>query len=1043
MTKLEQVEHAIAALDQQRPLLGDAVVEAALESLRAKRAALRAATATEEQKRKQVTVLFADVSGFTALAETLDAEEVTELINALWTRLDAAITAQDGRIDKHIGDGVMAVWGAAGVREDDPERALHAALAMQAALAAFREARGAWLAMRIGLNTGPVLLGEVGSTHEFTAMGDAVNLAARLEQAAPVGGILISHHTYRHVRGLFDVVPQAPLMVKGKGQPVRTYLVRGARPRAFRMATRGVEGVETRLIGREAEWHFLQAAYARVVEGGVARWLTIVGDAGVGKSRLLVELERWSEQRPGSVTLFKGRAAPAWQSVPYSIVRDMFADRFEILESDRAATALAKFRAGMAGYLAPERADLVGHWIGFDFSVSPAVPALTGTPEFASLANTYLTHYMRALAQRQPLVMFLEDLHWADDSSLDLMEHLAAAIPPAPLLLIGLARPAFFERRPTWGRGQSAMERLELGQLSRAASGVLVDEILQSVGVIPEPLRALIVDQAEGNPFYIEELIKMLFEEGVIAPGPDGRSAWHVSLERLKQVHVPPTLTGILQARLDSLPRPERESLQHAAVVGRLFWDAAVTELAEAEPQQVGAALDALRYRELIYGREGSAFAGTEEYLFKHALLRDVTYETVLLKRRRGYHAQVAQWLERHAGERLGEYAGLIADHLERAGQAAQAASYLRQAGEKALTTGAFREALGFFRRALALLPEETPERVRILIQAGEALMWLGDYAEARRQLEAGRVLAQSRNDNGDCVDALDHLGSLAQEQGDWPKARAHLELSLALARQCADRTRVANALRSLGWLDIDQGAYRAAGLRFTECQALYQALGDRLGLARALNGLGTVAVNLGEFDNAQALYQACLRLYREAGFRPKEAVALHNLGECSRMQGDYSAARQYFREALEIFREIDSRTSVALALGNLGHVAAATEDYPAASTAYCEALQIALSVKAIPYALDTLAGLAGVLGRTASPGRALELLGLISNHPALWSDTRQIVEQVLDRLRIQLPPDVIAAGLDRGRVLQLETVATELLAPAPGCLNRTDFTSD
>jgi class 3 adenylate cyclase len=237
------------------------VVDAALAPMRAKMIALQAQAVPPEAKRKQVTVLFADVSGFTAMSETLDAEEVTEFMNALWERLDASITAHGGQIDKHIGDCVMGVWGTVTVREDDPERAVRAALEMQAALAEFREARGAQLALRIGLNTGPVLLSEVGSTREFTAMGDTVNLASRMEHAAPVDGILISHDTYRHIRGVFDVLPRAPLAVKGKAEPVQTYIVQRAKSRAFHMGTRGVEGIETRMIGREAEMLALQNAY--------------------------------------------------------------------------------------------------------------------------------------------------------------------------------------------------------------------------------------------------------------------------------------------------------------------------------------------------------------------------------------------------------------------------------------------------------------------------------------------------------------------------------------------------------------------------------------------------------------------------------------------------------------------------------------------------------------------------------------------------------------------------------------------------------------
>ena len=262
--QIAQLRVAIAALEGQRAVLGGPVVEAALWPLRQALAALEQPRRAEQQ-RKQVTVLFADVSGFTAMAEGMDAEDVAAVMNELWLAVDRSIAEYGGHIDKHIGDAVMALWGADTAREDDPERAIRAALAMQAAVASFQMTRDAPLAMRIGINTGPVVVGMVGTTGEFTALGDAVNLASRLERAAPVGGILIGHDTYRHVRGIFDVQAQETLVVRGRAEPVRAYRVLRAKPRAFRMATRGVEGIETRMVGREAELRVLQTAYAEAM----------------------------------------------------------------------------------------------------------------------------------------------------------------------------------------------------------------------------------------------------------------------------------------------------------------------------------------------------------------------------------------------------------------------------------------------------------------------------------------------------------------------------------------------------------------------------------------------------------------------------------------------------------------------------------------------------------------------------------------------------------------------------------------------------------
>ncbi|MBI1879683.1 MAG: AAA family ATPase, partial [Chloroflexi bacterium] len=393
MNEIEQLEQAIAALEAQRALLGDAVADVAIAPLREKLAALQTPSPSPhtrgmpqeptEQQRKQVTVLFADVSGFTAMSETMDPEEVSATMNALWSRLDTAITANGGWIDKHIGDAVMALFGVPTVREDDPERAIRAALAMQAELRAFTGAseespttpeNAPKLRMRIGINTGLALLGKVGTTGEYTAMGDAVNLASRLEHAAPVGGILISHDTYRHVRGVFDVLPLEPISVKGKTEPIQVYVVRAAKPRAFRIPTRGVEGIETRTIGREAELQQLQEALFAAYNERKTHLVSIVAHAGVGKSRLLYEFHNWLELQPERIMLFKGRATQETTQLPYSLIRRVLAYRFDIQENDSAAVAREKLEQGMLkvmGADSTEKIHFIGHLIGFDFSNSP------------------------------------------------------------------------------------------------------------------------------------------------------------------------------------------------------------------------------------------------------------------------------------------------------------------------------------------------------------------------------------------------------------------------------------------------------------------------------------------------------------------------------------------------------------------------------------------------------------------------------------------------------------------------------------------------
>ena len=1014
-----RLRQAIAALEEQRALLGDAVVEAALGSMRQRLATLETAV-PPGRRRKQSTVLFGDIVGFTALSETRDAEVVAQVINTLWARVDAAILAHGGRIDKHIGDAVMAVWGAEVAREDDPEQAVRAALAMQVTADECCRLLGLPLALRVGVHTGPVLAGPVGAAGETTVMGETVNLAARIESAAPPGGVLVSHATYRHIRGVFDVQPWQPLMARGVSQPITVYIVERAKPRAFRVGARGIEGIETRMVGRDTELRALQDAFSATLAERRPRFVTIAGEAGVGKSRLLYEFDNWLELRPEEVVYYEGRAVA--NPTAFGLFRDLFAHRFDILDSDPPPVALDKFRGGFASVLGGNKAGaadqdedadaagIVGHWLGFDFDASPAVARLLGSPEFGLTAQAHLLRYFRAQAAADPLVIYLDDIHWADDASLDLARDLADALrgSPAPVFFVAPARPTLFERRPDWAADRPGFTRVDLRPLSAAGTLALVDEVLQRVDDLPPRLRRRIADASGGNPFFVEELVKMLIEQGVIERGGEGEQGsrgekltpapplplspapeevWHVRAEKLAGLIVPTTLVGLLQARLDALPPVERLVLQCSAVIGRVFWDVAVDDMVDDAAIQ---AIQAAVARELIYRRERSAFAGAGEFTFKHALLREVCYETVLLADRRALHGRVARWLEAHAGDRLDEYLTVLAEHWVAAGDSERAGDYMARSGELALAAGNHVAACVALRRSGQLTAPAATDLVRL----GESCFMVSDLPGAADALARALDLARAANDRTAEVDSLYWRSRVATAQGDFVAADAFLQTALPLARAIGGAP-LARALEGLAGVAGSRGELAAAGALAAEALALAHTAGDVTLEMRCLGLLGTFARLDGDLDAAGERFEAARALAHRAGNLEREATALLNLGDLAYRRGRFADARDAARVAFDLFRDQGRPDAIATAGGNLAQAELMCGDRRAAAGEARRALSAARDAGAAPLILFTLSVYAQVIADEDAP-LARALLALVRDHPATeYQDREEAIEKL------------------------------------------------
>lgn len=1087
--QIEQLQRAIAALESQRAALGELAADTALSGLRRKLAELEAHHPAEQ--RKLVTVLFADLAGFTAMAENMEPEDVAELMTAYFDLWRGAIEQHGGVVEKFIGDAVMAVFGIPQAGERDAENAIRAALEglqrLETLNSELMQTRQVRLGVRVGIHTGLVMVEEPDADGGFVVFGDTVNTASRLQQAAPVGGVLIAHETFRHVRGVFDVSPPETIQVKGKQEPVQTYHVRRARPRAFRLGTRGFEGIETRMVGRAAELAALQNAFTEAIQRRQQRAVMILGEAGIGKSRLLYEFNQWLDMLPERVRFFKGRATQELQHQPYALLRDLFAFRFQIQDSDRAAVAREKLEQGICDSLgfneaARRSAHCLGQLLGFDFSSSPL---LSGVLDNARLlrdrALAGLSEYFGVITRQQPALLLLEDLHWADESSLDAVSSLADSILNHPWLIVVAARPTLLERRPGWeqefgGRLVGGQITISLQPLSLRSSRALVDEILRRAGHIPAALYEMVTSKAEGNPYYVEELIKMLVEEGAIRTGEE---RWSVDETRLTGIHVPSTLTGLLQARLDSLPPAEHAAIQRAAIIGRTFWDAALTHLASSEQNSrpaLPASLAALQTREFIFQRAASSFVQAREYVFKHDILRQVAYESLPRRERRLYHRRAAEWLMAHSGERVGEFTGLIADHLELSGQVEQALLYLARAGERAAARFASAEAIACLTRALRLAPEADAARRFELILAREKVYSLrGARAEESADIAALSQLAESLNDDRKRAAAALRQAQYADVTADYPAAVAAAETAIRLAQASGDaeneaagrllwgrvlwrrgdhlaarpqleqalnlaqRARLlhleADSLRNLGIVCMYLNDAGKAGEYYHRALEICRQTGDRQGECAALHNLGILAINHGEHALASRHYEEALRIFREIGDRRFEANSLVALGGIREYYGQYSEATRLNEQALAIFREIRDRWGTCGALYNLGLFAHYQREFQTAQAKGEEALKLARELGAQPleaYALTVLGhthtGLGNFDAAETAYKQALDIRRGLGEHGAAYDTLSGLARLALAR------SDVAAALRQASEIWQeLNTPpAPELDNPLP-----------
>jgi class 3 adenylate cyclase/tetratricopeptide (TPR) repeat protein len=749
-----------------------------------------------EGERKYVTVLFADVVDSTGLGERLDPEQVAEIMNGAFAFLNASVKKYDGTIARLLGDAILAFFGAPVAHEDDAERAVRAGLEIQEAAREYAEAvrrnYGVEFAVRVGINTGLAVLAAVGDEirTEYTAMGDTTNVAARLQSAAEPGTVLISADTYHLVKQLFELRPRGGAMVKGKSAPIVTYEVLS--PKAVPGKVRGLEGLSSPLVGRSGELELVEGKLEEVLEGS-GSFVAVIGEAGLGKSRLLAEVSQ-SAKSGAQVAWLEGRALSYEQAVTYypwrQVIRGAIGAKDgdspeavrERLHGDPACVAMAEGDPQYLEVILSVESD----------ATLEAVAALEGDSLVEHIAAA-MRSYLRARAGLMPTVIVLDDLHWADTASLDLLLGVSSLVEEMPLLIICLLRPD--KDAPSWSVIERARNQLDahyaevvLEPLDVAHSKELLGNLLY-IEDLPESVRQLILDKAEGNPFFVEEVIRTLIDSEYIV---QENSHWRATRE-IVNVSIPDTLTGVLSARIDRLPENTKHVAQTAAVLGRIFAQRALIATCAAAPppeqiEDVEPHLGVLTYEELVRERVHDPEL---EYIFKHALTQEAAYELLLIRRRKVLHRRAGEVLENLYPEQQGELASALAYHFRLGEDWERAADYAMGAGAQAVKVFAMSEALAYYDEAyqsLKKVPDASPEQLcDVILGWTPAALKLKPYQEVVGRLEEAEKIARELGDEARLARVLHWIGNAYISNGFPTRGMPALFESYQIAERLGD----------------------------------------------------------------------------------------------------------------------------------------------------------------------------------------------------------------------------------------------------------------
>jgi class 3 adenylate cyclase/tetratricopeptide (TPR) repeat protein len=867
-----------------------------------------------EGERKQVTILFCDIVESTRLAERLDPETMHELMDRALRLMAEAVHRYEGTVNQFLGDGLMALFGAPVAVEDHALRAVQAALAIRETLGGYSEQlkleRGVEIQLRIGLNTGLVVVGRIGDDlrMDYTAVGDATNLAARLQALAEPGGILVAETTHRLIEGYVRSEALGPMAIKGLEKPVAVFRITGrrrARRRFDVMAERGL----TPLAGRDRELQLLRDCLVRV-KGGRGQTVAIVGEAGVGKSRLLHEFRRSLEGE--KITWLEGHCTAYGQAAPYLPVLEVVRITFGVEEGDNQLQIEEKLRQGV------RQLDGALEWVlpflG-ELLTSRVDPTLRHLEPKEKRKKTF--EAFRALtaagAHRRPLIIIQEDLHWIDNTSEDYLAFLVDSLTAIPALLVTTHRPGYSIR---WA-DKTYHRQITLNLLGEREVETMVTSLL-GTGALPAELLRIVHEKAEGNPLFVEEITTSLQERGVLVPTSGG-----VTWARSAAIEFPATVQDIIRARLDRLEDRVKRTAQTAAVIGREFGLGLLARISELSAEVQGC-LETLTHVELIHEKR---FFPEMEYVFKHAVIQDVAYQSLLLQRRKDLHTAIGAAIEQLYVDRLDEQASILAHHYARSHQPDRAVEYALLAGDRAAKFYANAEAATYYEEALRILGElpSTPRRDELRVDATVKLASVAitrqHFARDLTNLEAAHAVVGRLDDRRRTAQVLYWIARTHYVQGHLNDAIQFAERSLAaLGDTLPDDDVVVWPINLLGRIYTVVGDYVKATAMLQRCVPLFERLGNLNELATASGILGVALAATGEFPEAFKFSDQGLRIAQEIQNLPAEAANYYYRAWVSAQKGNWGGVLEDCRAGLAVAERIPDPFRIYSLTCLLGH---------------------------------------------------------------------------------------------------------------------------